>query len=334
MLGSRLVERELVREFETRDRVAERDLAAPAETNGVTSMKFLVSGSRGLVGSSLVKFLATGGHPVSRLVRVEPRGKDEIRWSPSEGVADPKALEGFDAVVHLAGESIASRWSAAKKARIRSSRVDGTKRIAEAISTLDRPPKTLVVASAVGFYGDRGDEALTEASARGEGFLADVCRDWEAAADPARKKGIRVVNLRFGVVLSPAGGALRQMLLPFRLGAGGRVGSGRQVMSYLSIDDAVGVIHHALRTESLSGPVNAATPNPVTNAEFTKTLGRVLGRPTILPLPAFAARLVFGEMADALLLSSARVVPEKLARSGYEFRHPDLEGALRHVLGR
>lgn len=335
-LGGRLVERQLARLFDYRHRVTADDLAAhAAATHGAprATMKILISGSRGLVGSSLAPFLTTGGHTVTRLVR-GTAGPGEIAWDPAKGVADPARLEGFDAVVHLAGESIASRWSEAKKARIRESRVAGTRSLAEALVRCANPPKTLVCASAIGYYGDRGSETLTETSAPGKDFLAEVCREWEAAAEPARKKGIRVVSLRFGVILSPAGGALARMLTPFKMGAGGKLGSGAQYMSWLTIDDAVGMIHHAIATPSLAGPVNAVAPNPVTNSEFTKTLGRVLGRPTIFPMPAFAARLLFGEMADALLLSSARVEPAALAKSGYRFRHAELEGALRHVLGR
>jgi len=298
-------------------------------------MKILVSGSTGLVGSALVSFLASGGHEVVRLVRgrLKP-GVVEVPWDPQAGTIEAAKLEGLDAVVHLAGENIAGRWTAAKKARIRSSRVEGTRLLAEALAGLKRPPKTLVCASAIGYYGDRGDEVLREDSPSGAGFLAAVCRDWEAAAHAAAEKGIRVVQLRIGVVLSPAGGALARMLTPFKLGLGGRIGPGSQFMSWIAIDDLIGAIHHALTTEPLRGPVNAVAPRAVTNREFTKTLGRVLARPTIFPMPAFAARLAFGEMADELLLASARVEPAKLVSSGYRFRTPELEAALRHLLGK
>jgi uncharacterized protein (TIGR01777 family) len=295
-------------------------------------MHIAVSGSSGLVGSALVPFLTTGGHRVTRLVRGSP-GAPDVAWDPAEGIRDLPKLEGVDGVVHLAGENIAAgRWTEARKAEIRRSRVEGTRRLSEAVARLTRRPKVLVSASAIGFYGDRRDEILTEGSAPGGDFLAQVCREWEAATEPASRAGIRVVQLRFGMILSTAGGALKKMLLPFKMGAGGRIGSGAQFMSWIAIDDAVGVIQHALSIESLRGPVNAVAPAPVTNAEFTRTLAHVLSRPAIAPMPAFAARLAFGELADALLLSSQRVMPSRLKESGYRFRYPELEAALRHLL--
>lgn len=294
-------------------------------------MHIAVTGASGLVGSNLVPLLSTGGHQVTRLVR-RTAGAGEVTWDPA-GEVDLAALDGIDAVVHLAGENIAAaRWTAAVKQRIRESRVQGTRVLCEALVKLPKPPKVLVCASAIGFYGDRGGEELTEESAAGTGFLAEVVRDWEAATGPAREAGIRVVNLRFGVILSPNGGALAKMLLPFKLGAGGPVGDGRQYWSWISIDDAAGAIQHSILTGGLSGPVNAVAPQPVTNREFTKTLGSVLRRPAVLPMPAFAARLVLGEMANDLLLASARVVPRQLQRTNYDFRQPTLELALRHVL--
>ena len=255
-------------------------------------------------------------------------------WEPATGALSPGALDGVDGVVHLAGENIAAgRWTAARKARIRDSRVDGTRRLSEALARLEQPPKTFIVASAIGFYGDRGDERVTEASAPGSGFLPEVCQAWEAAAAPASDAGIRVVHLRIGIVLTPAGGALGQMLLPFKMGVGGVIGSGRQYMSWVALDDVLASVLHALRTEGLSGPVNVVAPNAVTNAEFTNALGRVLRRPTVLPMPAFAARLVFGEMGDALLLASARVEPTRLEESGFVFGYPVLDGALGYLLG-
>lgn len=243
-------------------------------------------------------------------------------------------MEARDAFVHLAGENIAAgRWTRARKARIRDSRVKVTRRLCESLAGLSQPPKVLVSASAVGYYGDRGEEVLTEESPAGMGFLSEVCRGWEAACEPAVQKGIRVVNLRTGMVLSAAGGVLPRMLLPFRMGLGGRIGSGRQFMSWIDLDDLVGVIFHALTCDTLAGPVNAVAPNPVINLEFTRTLGRVLRRPTFFCVPAWALRLALGEMADELLLASARVAPARLAASGYVFRYPELEGALRHVLG-
>jgi uncharacterized protein len=296
-------------------------------------MQIAISGASGLIGSAFADSLAAGGHAVRRLVRGDARG-DDVAWAPEDGAIDAAKLRGVDAVVHLAGEGIASgRWSADRKQRIRDSRVQGTDLLARTLAELSPRPSVLVCASAVGFYGPRGDEELDESAPPGTSFLSEVCRAWEAAAEPARAAGVRVVSTRFGVVLSAKGGALAKMLTPFRIGIGGRIGSGRQWMSWISIDDAVGAIGHALATASLTGPVNAVAPRPVTNAEFTKTLGRVLSRPTVAPMPAFAARLAFGEMADELLLSGQRVVPRRLLESGYRFRHGDLETALRHVLG-
>jgi uncharacterized protein len=298
-------------------------------------MNILVTGASGLIGSALVPFLANAGHEVIRLVRSQPRPSERaIQWDPAAGSIEASALEGVEAVVHLAGENIAERWTAEKKVKIRESRVNGTRVLCEALARMATPPKVLVSASAIGYYGDRDEEILTEDSAAGRGFLAEVCRAWEAATAPAQQKGVRVVPLRFGVVLSSIGGALAKMLPPFRLGMGGRLGSGRQYMSWIALDDAVGAIHHAIMTESLRGPANAVAPQTVTNQEFTKALGKVLGRPTIFPMPAFAARLIFGEMADELLLASAHVQPAKLLASGYAFRYSDLEAALRHLLER
>ncbi len=297
-------------------------------------MKILVSGSTGLVGSALVPSLSTAGHEVARLVRARGAGS-AISWDPARGVLDRASLEGFDAIVHLAGESIASgRWTAAKKTRIHDSRVTSTALLAGTIAGLSRPPGVFLCASAIGFYGDRGDAILTEDSPSGKDFLSRVCRAWEAASEPAAQKGVRLVRHRFGMILSPAGGGLAKMLPPFRLGAGGRLGSGRQFISWIAIDDVLGSLEHALTAGALAGPVNTVSPRPVTNEEFTKTLGRVLRRPTIAAMPAFAARLVFGEMADALLLASQRVEPGRLLASGYRFRYPDLEPALRHLLDR
>ena len=300
-------------------------------------MKVAVTGATGLIGSALVPFLLSGGHEVVLLRRASANGlgADVPSWDPETATLAVTVADSLDAMVHLAGENIAGgRWTAARKARIRDSRVIGTRHLAEALAALAEPPRTLVVASAIGFYGDRGDDVLDETSAAGEGFLPEVCQAWEEAASPAREAGIRVVHLRIGIVLTPAGGALGQMLFPFRMGVGGVIGSGRQYMSWVALDDVLGGVLHALRTEDLAGAVNIVAPNPVTNREFTKTLGRVLRRPTIFPLPAFGARLAFGEMADALLLASTRVEPARLRSDGFAFGYPDLEGALRHVLGR
>ncbi len=333
--GAGYVRRELGRLFAYRHATTLADIAAQRYFAGRPTMRIAISGASGLIGSSLVALLTAAGHQVGRLVRGAPQSALDIRWDPAAGTIDRAALAGFDAVVHLAGENIAShRWTSAQKQKIRASRVDSTKLLAETLLVLNPRPQVWVCASAIGFYGDRGDEPLDEASLPGEGFLPDVCRQWEAATRPAADAGIRVVNVRFGVVLSPAGGALKSMLPPFRLGLGGRIGGGRQYMSWIGVDDAVGAIQQALMTDTLHGPVNLVTPHPVTNQEFTKTLGRVLRRPTIFPMPAPVARIAFGEMADALLLSSARVHPARLLTSGYAFRYPQLEPALRHMLGK
>ena len=295
-------------------------------------MKIAVSGSTGLVGSAVVEALTRSGHDVIRLVRP---GSDiaGVAWDPARGTIDAEHLQGVAAAVHLAGENIAGgRWNAARKAAIRQSRVAGTRLLASALAGLSPRPACLVCASAIGYYGDRGDELLDERSAPGTGFLPDVCREWEAAADPARAAGIRVVHTRFGIVLSQDGGALKAMLVPFRLGLGGKMGNGRQYMSWITIDDVVGVIQHALDVDSISGPVNTVAPASVRNTEFTRTLAELLGRPAFMTVPAPAARLLLGEMADALLFASARVLPARLRDSGYRFRHPMLEEALRHVL--
>ena len=298
-------------------------------------MNVLISGSTGLIGSVLVPALESDGHRILRLSRSRPASGDTIHWDPSAGAIDSSSLRGIDAVVHLAGESIAEgRWTAEKKARIRESRAKGTRLLSETVATLPDPPEVMVSASAVGYYGDRGSELLREDSGPGSDFLAGVCEEWEAAADPAREAGVRVVHTRFGLVQSAEGGALGRMLPIFKLGGGGRIGSGRQFWSWVALDDVVGAILHALTTDALSGPVNVASPNPLTNAEYTKVLGRVLNRPTVFPLPALAARLALGQVADALLLASQRVEPAKLKETGYGFRYPDLEGAFRHLLGK
>jgi uncharacterized protein (TIGR01777 family) len=298
------------------------------------TMKILITGSTGLVGNAICEKLGAEGHDFFSLVRREPRGEREIRWNPEGGTIDSAALEGFDAVIHLAGEGIAGRWTAAKKQRIRDSRLKGTRLLCKSLAKLARPPRVLLSASAVGFYGNRGNEILTETSAPGNTFLSKLCTEWEAAADHADQNETRVVKLRLGVVLSRKGGALQKMLLPFKLGAGGIIGNGKQYWSWVAIDDVVGAVRHALTTETLRGAVNVVAPNPVTNREFTKTLGSVLSRPTIFPMPAFAARLAFGEMADELFLASARVHPARLLESGFKFQHAELNDALRHLLGR
>lgn len=297
-----------------------------------------VTGSTGLLGSALVPLLTSGGHGVVRLVRGAPAtasGERQARWDPDTGAVEPSGLAGVDTVVHLAGESVAGgRWTEARKRRIRESRVPATRRLCETLARLPQPPRALLCASAIGYYGHRGDQVLREESAPGAGFLADLCREWEAAAEPAARRGIRVVHLRIGLVLSPKGGALAAMLPVFRLGLGGPVGAGAQWMSWIGIDDMLGAILHALMNEPLAGPVNAVAPAPVTNREFAKTLARVLRRPAVLPFPAFAARLLLGQMADELLLASARVEPARLRATGFAFRDATLEGALRRLLAR
>ncbi len=298
-------------------------------------MKVAITGASGLVGTALVRFLTTGGHEVVRLVRRAPKASAEARWDPARGEIDRAALDGVDAVVHLAGENIAQgRWTAARKAALRGSRIGPTRLLAQTLAGLPRPPSVLVSSSAVGYYGDRGDAWVDETSPPADDFLGRLAREWEQDTDPAACVGIRVVRMRTGLVLTPDGGALGRMLLPFKVGLGGMLGPGTQYMSWIAIDDLLGVIHLALTTLALAGPVNAVAPAPVTNREFTKTLGRLLGRPTVARAPAFALRLVFGEMADAALLASTRVKPDRLLAAGYRFRFPELEGALRHLLGR
>jgi len=298
-------------------------------------MRVAVSGSTGLVGSEVVTVLSAGGHGVVRLVRRVPApGEKAVRWDPERGEVDAAGLEGLDAVVHLAGENVGSgRWTDARKAAIRDSRVKGTRLLCDALAGLARPPETLVCASAVGYYGDRGEEVLTEESPPGAGFLPEVGREWEAASGAASRKGIRVVTLRIGMVLSPKGGALARMLPLFRAGLGGGIGGRRQYVSWVALGDLPNIILHTLQRGDLRGPVNAVAPRPVTNREFTEALGKALSRPTPLPVPAFALRLaVGGEMADALLLSSARVVPKRLIDTGYTFLSPELEPTLGRLL--
>ena len=296
-------------------------------------MNVLISGATGLIGSALIPELEAGGHTVTRLSRSQT-GPGTIHWDPEAGTIDGD-LEGTEAAVHLAGESIAEgRWTPEKKRRIVDSRVKGTRLLAEKLAALGTPPRVMVSTSAVGYYGDRGDEVLTEESSPGAGFLGGVCQEWEDAADPARQAGIRVVHPRIGVVLSTEGGALGTTLPIFKLGAGGKIGRGDQWVSWVALDDVVGSIVHALTNDTVEGPVNVGSPNPMTNAGYTKVLGKVLGRPTFLPIPAQALRLLLGEVADALLLASQRMRPVKLEATGYEFRYPQLEDALRHLLGK
>ena len=293
--------------------------------------RILVSGVSGPIGTALLPSLQTRGYDVVRLVRGPAKNGAQISWDPARPLA-PDAVSGFDAVIHLAGESIAARWTPAKKAQIHDSRVLGTAHLAQALAEAADKPHVFVCSSAIGYYGDRGEEVLRENSGPGTGFLPDVCRKWEEATQPAAAAGIRTVQMRTGVVLSRRGGALGKMLTPFKMGVGGRIGDGRQWMSWIDVQDMVGAIHHILKTDLLHGPVNMVAPRPVTNAEFTKILAGVLGRPAIFPLPAFAVKLAFGEMGETVLLGSQRVEPSQLVASGYPFRFRDLRASLENVL--
>ena len=297
--------------------------------------RILVSGVSGPIGAALLPSLKASGWSVVRLVRGQAAGRPaesgQIAWDPAAPIA-PEAVSGFDAVIHLAGESIFGRWTAAKKAKIRDSRVAGTLNLASALAQAEEKPQVFVCGSAIGYYGNRGDEVLREESAPGAGFLAGVCQEWEEATTPAVQADIRTAHLRTGIVLSAEGGALGAMLLPFKLGLGGRTGDGRQWMSWIDVQDMVGAIHHILKSDLLQGAVNMVAPKPVRNAEFASTLAGVLSRPAIFPMPAFAAKAVFGEMGEELLLGSQKVEPGKLISSGYPFRHRELRESLQHLL--
>jgi uncharacterized protein (TIGR01777 family) len=335
MLGGGLVRRRLKRLFAYRHAVTRDDLLAATRYGAVRSMRFLVSGASGLIGRALVPFLRHEGHEVVRLVRRKAAGPDEIFWDPTNGLLDLAHTKPIDAVIHLAGEPIASgRWTDGRRAALLASRVKGTRTLVGALERLRHRPFVMVSASATGFFGDRGSEVMDENDRGGGGFLADVCDAWEHEAQAASALGIRVAMLRTGLVLTPQGGALAKMLPVFRAGLGGKLGSGRQWMSWISIDDVVGAYHHAVLDQRCTGPVNAVAPEPVTNSEFAATLAEVLGRPALCPVPKFALKLAFGQLARETLLASTRVIPERLLGSGYPFRHVTLEGALRHVLGR
>lgn len=297
------------------------------------SARVLLTGSSGFLGSALLPTLKARGFEVTRLVRGVAAKEDEIRWNPAWPPSS-EAISGFDAVIHLAGETVVGRWTASKKTKIRDSRVTGTRNLVHALLEAKDRPRLLISASAIGYYGDRGDELLNELSTSGSGFLADVCREWEAAAQPAVNAGIRTALVRTGVVLSRDGGALKKMLLPFQMGIGGNIGSGRQWMSWIHLQDWIGAIHHILKNDLVQGPVNLVGPKPVTNAEFTKTLASVLSRPAIFPVPAFVAKLAFGQMGEEVLLGSQRVEPARLVTSGYPFQYSDLRKALQAVLKR
>lgn len=307
--------------------------AAPVHTEGPRTVA--VTGSTGLIGTALVAQLRASGYAVRRLLRsANGATASDVVWDPARGALPPMALEGTDAIVHLAGEPVAHRWTAERKRAIRESRVRSTELLAQAIRALPQKPRVLLAGSAIGYYGDRGDALLDEASAPGSDFLAVTCVEWERATAPAADAGVRVVLLRTGIVLSPRGGALGRLLPIFRLGAGGPIGSGRQWMSWISLGDHVRAMLHALVTESMHGPANLVAPNPVTNADFATTLGRVLARPAFMPVPAFALELLYGEMARATLLAGQRALPKSLMANRFEFAHPTLEGALRAELRR
>ncbi len=299
-------------------------------------MKILITGSSGMIGTALSIYLSSKGHDIVRLTRSKSDPEEnKYNWIPEAGIIDTSGLEGINAVVHLAGENISSgRWTDEKKARIRRSRVKGTKFLCESLARLNNKPEVVICASAIGYYGERGDEILTEDSGNGEGFLAEVCSEWENAIGFCSSSGVRTSCLRTGLVLSMDGGALPRMLAPFKMGAGGTLGSGKQYMSWIALDDLLSVIEFVLLDKNISGPVNAAAPNPVTNREFTKTLGSVLKRPALFSMPSFAARLIFGEMGDQLLLSSTRVIPEKLRQNGFRFRFEKIEAAIRSLLNK
>jgi uncharacterized protein (TIGR01777 family) len=333
LAGGRL-ERTLDELFAFRHRRTRLDLTRHGTVNQ-GPLHVAITGATGLVGAQLVAFLQTGGHTVSRIVRKSTGADDEMLWDPARGEIDAQAIEGLDAVVHMAGASIGSwPWSQKRKAAIRDSRVNGTKLLARTLSGLQRPPAVLVSTSAVGYYGSRGDEVLSETSPSGSGFLADVCRDWEAAAQPAAAAGIRVVHPRFGVVLAGEGGMLPLVAKVVRAGIGGPLGNGRQYLAWIALDDLLGIILEAILNPALEGPVNAVAPQAITNAEFTRALGTVLHRPTIVPAPAFAIRAVTGELADNVILTSQRVEPSRLQSHGFRFAFPTIDTALRHELGR
>ena len=297
-------------------------------------MKILITGASGLIGRALQESFKQKGHEMLLAGRSEPKRPDQIKWDVENGFAEPERLEGLDAIIHLAGENISGglRWTEEKKRAIKESRINGTRSVVEAIAKLRDKPKVFISGSATGFYGSRGDDIVDEDSGPGDTFLSDVCVPWEIESQRAEQFGIRTVLLRTGIVLSKGGGALAAMLTPFKFGVGGVIGSGKQWMSWIALDDAVSAINFILENESIRGPVNIVAPNPSTNEEFTKTLGSVLYRPTIFPLPAFAVNLVFGEMGDVLLLDSTRVAPKRLMDAGFEFKYPELKQAIEHVL--
>jgi uncharacterized protein (TIGR01777 family) len=335
-LGNTFIHGKLRRIFRFRHATLARDLADHVRHRDHRPLNILISGASGIVGSALIPFLTTGGHRPVCLIRDKSKTvKDDIFWDPEAGYIDRSRLNEIDVAIHLSGENIGQgHWTSKKKKKIIQSRNRSTRLLAKSLADMATPPKTLICASAIGFYGDRGDELLTEESECGPDFISGVCSEWEASATPAIDKGIRVVFLRIGVVLTPLGGALKRLLFPFQLGLGGKIGSGDQYISWVAIDDLIGAIYHAIYEDSLHGPVNIVSPNPVTNAELTETLGRVLRRPAMFPIPAGIINMLFGQMGREILLASTRVEPGKLVESNYRFRHAKLEAALRHLLGK
>ena len=335
ILGGMLVKSRISRMFRARELRLKRDLERHATFSHLPRKKILIAGSSGMIGTQLSAFLDTGGHEVWKLVRRQIReNENELFWNPEIGELDPEILVGFDAIIHLGGEGIGDkRWNKKRKIAIRNSRVNSTKLLSEAVASLENGPEAFILASAIGCYGERGDEELRESSEIGNGFLADVCHDWEGSASAVEQSGIRTIFLRSGIVLAATGGALGKMLLPFKMGGGGPMGGGRQWMSWISLDDEIYAIHHLLMNSNSSGKYNLTAPNPSRQRDFAKTLGRVLRRPAFAPIPRLAVKILFGEMGEKLTLDSQRVLPERLEREGYNFLHSNLEGALRDSLG-
>jgi uncharacterized protein (TIGR01777 family) len=327
------VRKELERMFHFRHARTRNDLVRQAPYKGRQKLRIILSGATGLVGSALAPFLTVAGHRVEQLVRGQPRSDEGIEWDVKSGRIDSERVNGADALIHLAGKNIAVRWNKANREEIWNSRVPATEKLCESLARISNPPKTLIVASGIGYYGARGDELLTEESASGSGFSADICKGWEAATIPAEQAGIRVIRLRIGVVLAARGGALRKMLLPTRLGLSGPIGSGRQYLSWIALDDLIGVIHHLLMSPDAHGVFNAVAPEPVRQKEFIQTFARVLHRPAIAPMPTGAIRLLFGQMGEEMLLSSMRVAPAQLVAANFPFLYRDLESAIRFEYG-
>jgi uncharacterized protein (TIGR01777 family) len=339
-VAQKIVTRKLEEMFQYRHRIVKQDNDIHCIINKNNHpLTIAITGSTGFIGSSLVPFLTTGGHKVIRILRrtskIDRKANGEFAyWEPNKSSSKLFSSGNIDAVVNLAGENIEGKWTREKKKRIQDSRIQTTKSLCDSLVSLDRPPEVLVSASAVGYYGDRGDEVLSEESNPGDGFFPEVCREWEEATEKAISSGIRVLNIRIGLVLSSSGGILRRILGPFRIGIGGKIGSGKQYISWIALDDLLGIVLHTISNKSMSGALNAVSPNPIANRDFTRILGKILSRPTLISIPSFAARMAFGELADAALLSSVRVLPTKLLRSGYEFRFPKIEQAFIHTLGK